>query len=289
MGFNLAAEGIESAWQHRKRALTRAMRARRRCPRRLQAVKTADQTLGQFPIARRPARLHPPEARTMATIPARTATGRRCQTEASSATSVGIASASMRMPIARLGRQSLQLCPGQKGQGGKLLRLLLRPLSGRDVRYCYHKGLRKPLQIPPHPFFGMASFQRQSDYDPAAPARRNASARHTGKPISGGQTTQPLRSILSAGWFCEPAFGEPQPFEDAIEDLRSLWRRHQLLSHLVPLSSLPVDGEPGWIGVRDGHHRLPQPLLESAYGGQAEGRVRRARVQHAAGGAGSQP
>ena len=62
------------------------------------ATKTAAQTLEQSAIARRPARLHPPEARTMATIPARTATGRRCQTEARSATSVGIASASMRMP-----------------------------------------------------------------------------------------------------------------------------------------------------------------------------------------------
>ncbi len=57
---------------------------------------------------------------------------------------------------------------------------------------------RSWVQIPTHPFFGMGSFQQQSDYDPAAPARRNASARHTGKPISGGQTTQPLRSILSA-------------------------------------------------------------------------------------------
>ena len=46
-------------------------------------------------IVRRP---HPPEARTMATIPARTASGRRCQTAASSSTSVGIASASMRVP-----------------------------------------------------------------------------------------------------------------------------------------------------------------------------------------------
>ena len=55
--------------------------------------------------------------------------------------------------IARLGRPSLQLLRRQRGQGGKLLLLLLRPPEGRDVSGRYHKGLRKPLQIPPHPFF----------------------------------------------------------------------------------------------------------------------------------------
>ena len=62
------------------------------------ATKTADQVFGEFPIARRPARLHPPEARTIATIPARTASGRRCQTAATSATSAGITSASIELP-----------------------------------------------------------------------------------------------------------------------------------------------------------------------------------------------
>lgn len=62
--------------------------------------------------------------------------------------------------IARLGRPSPQLLRRQRGQGGKLLRLLLRPRSRRDVSGCSPEGLRKPLQIPPHPFFGMAFFQR---------------------------------------------------------------------------------------------------------------------------------
>ena len=55
--------------------------------------------------------------------------------------------------VARLGRQPLQLVRRQKGQGGKLLRLLLRPRSRRDVSGCSHEGLRKPLRIPPRPFW----------------------------------------------------------------------------------------------------------------------------------------
>jgi len=61
--------------------------------------------LGSFGSPRGPGRRqvrvltpHPPEARTMATIPARTASGRRCQTAASSVSSGAIASASMRLP-----------------------------------------------------------------------------------------------------------------------------------------------------------------------------------------------
>ena len=45
-----------------------------------------------------PTRRYPPEARTMAAIPARTAAGRRCQTAARSASSGGIASASIELP-----------------------------------------------------------------------------------------------------------------------------------------------------------------------------------------------
>ena len=96
--FHRRWRGIESAWQPRERALPRPMRARRRGSGLPMATKTADQTLGQSPIARRSTRRHPPEARTMATIPARTASGSRYQTAASSATSVGIASGSMRFP-----------------------------------------------------------------------------------------------------------------------------------------------------------------------------------------------
>ena len=47
--------------------------------------------LGQLPIARPPTRPYPPEARTMATIPARTAAGRRWQTATTSARSGGTA------------------------------------------------------------------------------------------------------------------------------------------------------------------------------------------------------
>jgi hypothetical protein len=54
-------------------------------------------------IVRRP---HPPEAPTMATIPARTASARRCQTAASSATSGAIASASI-SPPSRSARSAL--------------------------------------------------------------------------------------------------------------------------------------------------------------------------------------
>ena len=61
------------------RALRRLMRERRRGLCRLQAMTPADQSLGEFPIARRPARPHPPEAHTIATIPAQTASLRRCQ------------------------------------------------------------------------------------------------------------------------------------------------------------------------------------------------------------------
>jgi len=96
VGFPRAAKRLESARQPRERALPRTMRARHRGSGLPMATKTADQISGEFPIARRPARLHPPEARTIATIPARTAWGRRCQAAASSATSGGITSASMR-------------------------------------------------------------------------------------------------------------------------------------------------------------------------------------------------
>jgi hypothetical protein len=74
------------------------MRARRRGSGLPIATKTADQVFGEIPIARRPARRHPPEARTIATIPAQTAWGRRCQTAANSATSVGIATGAMSLP-----------------------------------------------------------------------------------------------------------------------------------------------------------------------------------------------
>ena len=47
---------------------SRAMRARRRGLSRLQATKIADQSLGQFPIARRPTRRYPPDARRPSTI-----------------------------------------------------------------------------------------------------------------------------------------------------------------------------------------------------------------------------
>jgi len=60
--------GIESAWQPRERALPRGMRARRRGLSRLQATKIADQSLGQFPIARRPTRRYPPDARRPSTM-----------------------------------------------------------------------------------------------------------------------------------------------------------------------------------------------------------------------------
>ena len=96
--FHRRRRGIESAWQPRERALPRVMGERRRGSGLPMATKTADQVFGEFPSARRPARLHPPEARTMATMPARTASGRRCQTAASSATSAGIASASIELP-----------------------------------------------------------------------------------------------------------------------------------------------------------------------------------------------
>jgi hypothetical protein len=91
VGFPRAAKRLESARQPRERALPRAMRARHRGSGLPMATKNADQTFGEFPIARRPASLHPPEARTMATIPARTASDRRCHTAASSARSGGTA------------------------------------------------------------------------------------------------------------------------------------------------------------------------------------------------------
>ena len=77
-------------------------------------MKTANQTVGQSPIGPRPARLHPPEARSMATIPAQMASGRRCQTAASSTTSGGITSASMRLP-SRLAWSAVD--PGAPRQG----------------------------------------------------------------------------------------------------------------------------------------------------------------------------
>ena len=89
--FHRRRRGIESAWQPRERALPRVMGERRRGSGLPMATKTADQVFGEFPSARRPARLHPPEARTIATNPARTASDRRCHTAASSARSGGTA------------------------------------------------------------------------------------------------------------------------------------------------------------------------------------------------------
>ena len=89
--FHRRRRGIESAWQPWERALPRVMRERGRGSGLPMATKTADQVFGEFPSARRPARLHPPEARTMATIPARTASGSRYQTATTSARSGGTA------------------------------------------------------------------------------------------------------------------------------------------------------------------------------------------------------
>ncbi len=55
------------------------------------AMTPADQSFGQFLIARRPARPYPPEARTMASTPTRTVSGRRCQTATTSARPGGTA------------------------------------------------------------------------------------------------------------------------------------------------------------------------------------------------------
>ena len=77
----------------------RAMSARRRGLSRLQAMKDNWRSnLRAVPDRSAPTRPDRREARTMATIPARTPSGRRCQTTASSATSVGIGSASTRLP-----------------------------------------------------------------------------------------------------------------------------------------------------------------------------------------------
>jgi hypothetical protein len=88
----------------------------------------------------------------MAAIPARTASGRRCQTAASSATSGAIASASMRLAERSAWEAVAPGTSPPKRAGGQNASPLLRPRSHRDVSRCYHKGLRKPLQIPPHPF-----------------------------------------------------------------------------------------------------------------------------------------
>ena len=54
----------------------------------------------------------------MATIPARTASGRRCQTAASSTITVGIASASMRLPIRSASSAGAVARLRSEGQGG---------------------------------------------------------------------------------------------------------------------------------------------------------------------------
>ena len=127
MGFNWATEGIQSARQPRERALPRPMRARRRGSGLPMATKTADQTLGQSPIARRSTRRRPPEARTMATIPARTASGSQYQTAANSATSVGIASASMRLPSRSAWLAVAPATPPAKRAGGQTALLFASP------------------------------------------------------------------------------------------------------------------------------------------------------------------
>ena len=98
---------------------SRAMRARHQGSGLPMATKTADQIFGEFPIARRPARPYPPEARTMATIPARTASGKRCQTAASSATSGGVASASIRTPNRSAWSAGAAARPPPKRAGGQ--------------------------------------------------------------------------------------------------------------------------------------------------------------------------
>ena len=152
--FHRRRRGIESAWQPRERALPRVMGERRRGSGLPMATKTADQVFGEFPIARRPARLLtlPRPAPWPRSPPGRQRAcgARRRPVQPPLAGSPRPPSGT---PIARLGRTSLQLLRRQRGQGGKLLRLLLRPPEGRYVSGCYHKGLRKPLQIPPHPFF----------------------------------------------------------------------------------------------------------------------------------------
>jgi len=86
-GFRCAAEGTRIRVASLGKGSSPGDGARRRGLRRQQAMKTADQALGQSPIARRPARPYRPEVRVMATIPARTAAGRRCQTATTSARS----------------------------------------------------------------------------------------------------------------------------------------------------------------------------------------------------------
>jgi len=55
------------------------------------AMSPADRAFGQSPIASCPARLHPPEARSMATTPARTPAGNRPHAATTSARSGGTA------------------------------------------------------------------------------------------------------------------------------------------------------------------------------------------------------
>ena len=81
-GFNWATEGNPIRAAATGKASSRGMRARRRGLSRLQATKIADQSLGQFPIARRPTRRYPPDARrpsTMARMRRRSSSGSECQ------------------------------------------------------------------------------------------------------------------------------------------------------------------------------------------------------------------
>ncbi len=55
------------------------------------AMTAADQALGQSPITRRPARLRPPEARTIASTPTLTAAGSRPHAATTAARSGGTA------------------------------------------------------------------------------------------------------------------------------------------------------------------------------------------------------
>ena len=70
-GFNFATEGNPVRVAAAGKGSSRAMRARRRGSRLPIAMAAADQSLEQSPIAYCPARLHPPEARTMASTPKR--------------------------------------------------------------------------------------------------------------------------------------------------------------------------------------------------------------------------
>ena len=152
MGFPGAAKRLESARQPRERALLRAMRARHRGSGLPIATKTAIKPRGSSrSLVARPgltvARPAPsPRSRPG---PHRAGGARRRPAQPPRAGSPRPPSGP---PIARLGRESLQLCPRRKGQGDKLLRLLLRPPSRRDASGCGYGRLRKPLLIPPHPF-----------------------------------------------------------------------------------------------------------------------------------------